>query len=246
MSTDAAHPRRPAGGGPRPRQPSLSRLWGAAVRRDGHAVGPARGGQPLRELRPRGGGRIGGTEEALHELDRLEHDGGCGSSTGPAPRPRSAAPAGLDFSPAPATCSRSSRCDAWSRAATRSSGDGAGHRPWGWRSLGKRCSTASPSAATLPSAPWMGRSNPGRAPLAAPDRRPDQRRVGDPGTSRGAADRAGRRGDRPRRGDLPVPRADLAESRRGPHGPRAPASRPPGRGRGSRRAPASPARRGCR
>ena len=61
-------------------------------------------------------------EEALRELDRLgDEERRRGSPTAPASPPRSAAPAGPGWSPAPATSSRSSRCGGWSPAATRSS-----------------------------------------------------------------------------------------------------------------------------
>ena len=65
-------------------------------------------------------GADAGPEEALRELDRL---GGERRNADRQPRqlrlPRSAAPAGPAWSPAPATSSRSRRCDASSPAATR-------------------------------------------------------------------------------------------------------------------------------
>ena len=55
----AAHPCRPARGRRRSRKPSLPRLRRAAVRLALDPAGPLRAGQPLRELRPRGGRRAG-------------------------------------------------------------------------------------------------------------------------------------------------------------------------------------------
>ena len=76
---------------------------------------------------------------------------------------------------------------------------------------GRRCSTASPSATT---SPWRrsaaAEAAPADAALAAADRRPRQRRPGDPGAARRDPGRAGRRHRRPRRRDRPALRTAQA------------------------------------
>ncbi len=122
-----AHPRRPARGRRRSREPPLPGLRRAALRLALRAPRPARPGPPLRELRPRRRRRPrrprGGPARAwpwrrgrrsadrqprqLRRLARQRRLGRAGAA-------------------APATSSRSSRCGGWSPVATRSSSPAAG------------------------------------------------------------------------------------------------------------------------
>ena len=95
----AAHPGRPARGRRRPREPALPRLRGAAVRLDRR---PARPGGPVSRCESCGLGVVGepgSAEEALRELGPARRRRTArGSPTGRASRPRSAAPAGPAWS----------------------------------------------------------------------------------------------------------------------------------------------------
>ena len=183
----AAHPRRPARGRRRPREPALPRLRRAAVRLAGAAARP---GGPVSRCESCGLGVVGasgGAEEALRELDRL----GDGEALRIANRASfacslgSAGWAGLGPGARYLFTVESvrrlvARRDQVVKSRRWAPGGEPRDRP------GSRCSTASPSATTSPSAPsGAARPAPAEKPLAAADRRPRQRRPGDPG----AADR---------------------------------------------------------
>ena len=183
----------------------------------GRAGAPRRPGAPLRELRPRRRRRARrGPRRRSPRSTGSATRSGRGSSTGRASPARSAAPAGPGSNRAPTTSSRSSRCGGWSPQRDQV----VRRRRWApgasflltWQTLLNSVTFGHNVALA---ALGTGTRGARRGALAAADRRPRQRRPGDPGGDLRAAGRAVRRALPPRRRGRPALRTALGSEDRG-------------------------------